>query len=242
VALAIFLTVGTNILGVVLIPLWLRAVLSGAQTGVQKLNISYLDLFLKLLLSFSIPTAIGKILREYVPGVLSFVRAHKTHLSLFSNTILAMLIWQTISSGRDILVNAKFGNVLVVIVSTTLIHFVYLIFNAVCLYGLRIPPPEAVSVLIMASQKSAPVAVSVITFITTDTATQGVLAVPCVIGQLMQIFVGQPLALYLGGRIKRWNAEQAALAGGQEGKGELEGIQVEQAQVVEKEVKCRVEA
>lgn len=208
-ALAIFLTVGTNILGVVLIPLWLRAVLTGAKHGVENLNISYLDLFLKLLLSFTVPTVVGKALREYCPGVLPFVRAHKTALSLFSNTILAVIIWQTISSGREILVNAKFGDVLLIIVATTLIHFIYLLFNALVLVTMRVPPFEGVSVLIMASQKSAPVAVSVITFITSDAATQGILAVPCVIGQLMQIFVGQPLANYLAGRIKRWDAEQA---------------------------------
>jgi hypothetical protein len=56
--------------------------------------------------------------------------------------------------------------------------------------------------------------VTVITYIASDTQTQGLLAVPCVVGQLVQIFVGQPLAHYLADRIARWRRRnpQAAAA------------------------------
>lgn len=77
VALAIFLTVSTNVLGVVLVPLWLKAVLSGDSAGVEGLSINFLDIFVKLLISFFVPTVIGKALRELCPPVLRFVRAHK---------------------------------------------------------------------------------------------------------------------------------------------------------------------
>lgn len=109
VALGIFLTVATNVVGVVIIPLWLKATLSAGVQGVDgargrarvgtprapdpvqppshladetvnrpsspppappppprpglaaDLNISYLDIFVKLLLSFFVPTVIGKV-------------------------------------------------------------------------------------------------------------------------------------------------------------------------------------
>ncbi|KAK9817989.1 hypothetical protein WJX72_005394 [[Myrmecia] bisecta] len=64
VALAIFLTVATNVLGVVLIPLWLKALLSGGAAGTENLNIDYLDIFVKLLISFFVPTVCGKAIRE----------------------------------------------------------------------------------------------------------------------------------------------------------------------------------
>lgn len=40
---------------------------------------------------------------------------------------------------------------------------------------------------------------------------QGLLSIPCVLGQLVQIFVGQPIALYLAGRVTRWHAKQEKL-------------------------------
>ena len=44
---------------------------------------------------------------------------------------------------------------------------------------------EAVAVIIMASQKSAPVAVTVVSYITYDAQLQGILAIPAIIYFLM---------------------------------------------------------
>jgi SBF-like CPA transporter family (DUF4137) len=60
-----------------------------------------------------------------------------------------------------------------------------------------LPLPEAIAIVIMASQKSAPVAVTVILYITSDASIQGILALPCVVGQIAQVFVDQPIAHYL---------------------------------------------
>ena len=50
-------------------------------------------------------------------------------------------------------------------------------------------------------------AITVISYIATVEQTQGLLAVPCVIGQLVQIFVGQPLAHYYAGEcgLRAWD-------------------------------------
>jgi solute carrier family 10 (sodium/bile acid cotransporter), member 7 len=76
--------------------------------------------------------------------------------------------------------------------------FVCLMFNAaVCIYLLRLQPPEAVAVMIMSSQKSGAVAVTVISYITHDTSQQGLLAIPCLIGQVTQVMVGSLVARQL---------------------------------------------
>lgn len=51
----------------------------------------------------------------------------------------------------------------------------------------------------MASQKSAPVAVTVIAYLVKSTQQQGLLALPAVVGQLAQIFIGSGLAAWLSG-------------------------------------------
>ena len=53
---------------------------------------------------------------------------------------------------------------------------------------------EAIAVVIVASQKSAPVAVTVISYITGDVSAQGLLAIPAIVGQLTQIFMGSAIS------------------------------------------------
>ncbi len=61
---------------------------------------------------------------------------------------------------------------------------------------------------IMASQKSAPVAVTVISYIASEPATQGLLAIPCVVGQISQIFVGSAIARYFAVQVEQYKAQQ----------------------------------
>ena len=132
-------------------------------------------------------------------------------LSIINNSSLAFTIWQTLSSARDYIVNSTFGTMLLVFVSALLIHTIYLAFNSVVVTVLRVPMPERVSTIIMASQKSAPVAVTAITYITPDPVAQGLLAMPAVTGQLLQIFIGQPLAHFMADKVDAWRQQQAKL-------------------------------
>ncbi len=93
--LAIILTIISNAAGVALVPLWMQAVLSSGASGMA-ISFSYANLLLKLVLSALAPTLLGKALREAVPPVKRFVQGHRIGLSVTSNTMLAILIWQTI--------------------------------------------------------------------------------------------------------------------------------------------------
>jgi hypothetical protein len=106
-------------------------------------------------------------------------------------------------------------SLLFVLAAATLQHLVCLALNAaVAVYLLRLQPPEAVAVLIMSSQKSAPVAVTVISYISHNLAHQGLMAIPCVIGQLTQIFVGSALARQLAIWVDSKEVHQAVLGVG----------------------------
>jgi sodium/bile acid cotransporter 7 len=185
--------------------------LSAGTNGITSLNINIADIFVKLLLSNFVPTLLGKLLRDCVKPVGAWVKQHRTLLSIINNTSLAFIIWQTLSSAREYIINSTFGTMLLVFVSALLIHVLYLVFNSVVVKVLRVPTPEAVSTIIMASQKSAPVAVTAISYITPDPVVQGLLAVPAVTGQLLQIFVGQPLAHFMATKVDAWQQQQAKL-------------------------------
>lgn len=66
---------------------------------------------------------------------------------------------------------------------------------------LRLPLDEAVAVVIMSSQKAAPVAIAVISYVTPNIATQGLLSMPGLIGQLFQLFLGSYIAGHIAPKV-----------------------------------------
>ena len=71
--------------------------------------------------------------------------------------------------------------------------------------------PEAVATVVMSSQKSAPVAVTVISNIAQGTAAIGLLVIPCVIGQIAQIFMGAALSPLFAKRVGALQESTAAV-------------------------------
>jgi sodium/bile acid cotransporter 7 len=198
--MAILLTTATNAAGVALIPLWLRAAFghgSGSAAasimGAGGARLRYLPMFLKLLLSCLLPTVVGKLAREFIPFArrLADGATSKQLLSMFSNFNLAMLIWMTISSAQPAVVALPTGGFLAAILVSLILHAVYLALNTAAVIALRLEPPEAACVVLMASQKSAPVAVTVVTYMGISPDAAGLLVLPCIIGQLVQLFVDQ---------------------------------------------------
>jgi sodium/bile acid cotransporter 7 len=122
-------------------------------------------------------------------------------------------VWQALSGAQATIVSTPFVNTLYAILLAIAQHVVYLALNfGAAVYVFRLPLPEAIATGIMASQKSAPVAVTVITNLQVSAAQQGLLAVPCICGQIFQIFIGSLLlAPVCAAKVKR---REAAAAGG----------------------------
>jgi sodium/bile acid cotransporter 7 len=132
------------------------------STGsVSTVSVEPESLVVKLILTVLVPSVLGKLARDLFKPVQRFVTRYKTPLSLFSTLNLACIVWQTLSGARQTLLQQPFVAVLLVVVASSVLHCVMLLFNGLVVrYLLRLPFREAVAVLIMASQKSAPVAVS----------------------------------------------------------------------------------
>lgn len=168
----------TNLLGIVTVPYELRLVLSSTSSAAKVISVEPQSLVVKLLLTVLVPTVIGKLARDLIKPVASVVTKHKTALSFLSTLNLAAIVWQTLSGARDTLLQQAFTSVLLVVVFSSLLHVVLLALNAVVVskYVLRLPFREAVAVLIMSSQKSAPVAVTLISYLTPSLTQQGLMA------------------------------------------------------------------
>ncbi|GIL70758.1 hypothetical protein Vretimale_3844 [Volvox reticuliferus] len=203
-AIALLLTVATNMVGVFTMPLYLKLLFLNFDTEGLSLNINIPDLLLKLTLTILVPSVLGKALRELFRPVEAFAKKYRTHLSLLSTTNLACIVWQTLSGARDMLFKQRASMIVSVIVLSAAVHVFYLIVNHIIVKFIFHPPLiEHVSVVIMASQKSAPVAVTVISYVTSIPAQQGLLAIPSVVGQLSQIFIGAALAKYIAPLVTR---------------------------------------
>ncbi|KAI3438931.1 hypothetical protein D9Q98_001345 [Chlorella vulgaris] len=208
--LALMMTAGTNIIGIFTMPLWLKALFAGTDFNI---SIDLVSLLVNLLISVLVPSIIGKLSREYLPGCQKFVTKYKVPLSLFSTANLAFIIWQVLSSAQKVLLEQQFVSVLYVLLLSAAQHIVYLAFNlGVTTYALRLPPPENVATGIMASQKSGPVAVAVIGYLTNDVAQQGLLAIPAVLGQLVQVFIGSALVPFFARVTKAYQKAQQVAA------------------------------
>ena len=208
--LSLFLTVVSNLLGILTVPFLLRIYLSHNASNI---TVDPVRLAFKLTITVLIPSIVGMFLRRSLSFVPKFTKDYKTQLGMFSTFNLVMIVWMALSSARNSLLVQNVGEIFFVIAIAVLMHVLYLCFNylMVSKYVLNLPIKQAVSVIIMASQKSSPVALAVISSIaTTDPQQKGLFAIPCVVGQLTQIFIGSFLAKKLSAWVTAVETEKNA--------------------------------
>lgn len=97
--LALMLTAGTNILGVVTSPFFLKAVISSRGVAANA-TLNPVNLLVKLLITVLAPCMAGKVLRELSKAVQELVKKHKTAVSLTTNFLLIMIVWMQVSKVR----------------------------------------------------------------------------------------------------------------------------------------------
>lgn len=105
---------------------------------------------MKLVATVLAPTVLGMAIRASHPRVRRWIAHHKTKLSLFSTFNLVMIIWQTLSAARGVLLRQSAAHLVLVAVAAISQHLIYLAFNWVVATRVLNPPPaEAVAVVIM---------------------------------------------------------------------------------------------
>ena len=97
VALSVFFSAGTNIIGVVTVPFFLSGIFQGVDSGSV---FNPLTLLWQLTVSILVPLAVGKALRWFV-RVVDFVKRWKLQLKLLSSFLLIMVPWTTMSQSSE---------------------------------------------------------------------------------------------------------------------------------------------
>ena len=196
------LTVTTNILGVFTVPFILNAVLQsapgggGGGGGDDEMTKTASQLLLKLVISIIIPMAIGKTVREASSAAQKATVRFKVELGLINNSCLIAIVWMSISKSREKLVGESPLNIFIIVLAGIGLHFVFLAFNwTMTTPVLRLREKERRTVLLMTSQKTLPVAVTVISYL--DEAAwggHGLIAIPCIVGHVSQLFIDAAIA------------------------------------------------
>lgn len=189
-ALALLLTVTTNLLGVFTIPFVLAIVLG----AVGAVDLSAQGLLVKLCLTILVPLMAGRLLRLRLGD---WADARRSSITVVSNLALISVPWMKFSQSSDRLAAVAAGELLILIAAGLVIHVLYLILNgtATRLFGFALPLRKAV--ILMASQKTLPVALTVLALIPDEALspqTKGLVAIPCITSHLGQIFVDAFLA------------------------------------------------
>ena len=189
-ALALLLTVASNMLGIFTSPFYLTMLLS-----VGGVTIDASPLLVKLLLTLLLPLALGKAAREASSTVLAKVKKHKSFLSNFSSLCLISVPWMKLSVSQATLVSLSAAQVVALLVCALILHLIYLALNyAVARHLLRLPLEMRKSVVIMCSQKTLPMAMTVLSFFPDSLGEPGLIAIPCIVSHLVQLFVDAFLA------------------------------------------------
>ncbi|XRB19119.1 sodium/bile acid cotransporter [Pseudoscourfieldia marina] len=193
-ALALLLTVGSNLLGIFTVPFALKIVLESRTSGV---SIDAVALLTKLVVTILVPLLVGKALREQFEQVQTFIKTRKTELGLLNHTCLLLVVWQTMSRSADNLLSESAGNILGIILCGVLLHITYLVVNYGAVFGALggiVAEKEKRTLLLLTSQKTLPVSITVISFLDEAVGSKGLLAIPCVIGHMSQLFIDAVIA------------------------------------------------
>jgi len=182
-ALAILLTVVTNITAVLTIPLYVKWMLvpeSDVQFDVPAL-------LLKLTLTILIPIIVGKCLGLIKP-LRKFldIPKHKMILKLINTTFLAFIVWFTVSTTgvEGKLDQLTVVSILFVIGWAIAMHLLFLLINTVASFVLRLEVDQRKCIIILASQKTLAVGVSIIVFLPKSLGEAGLIAIAIVISHI----------------------------------------------------------
>ena len=126
-ALALMLTVVTNVLAVFILPFTVPLVIS--STDAASINLKPADMLIKLVMTILLPLLIGKALREISSWIRNMVTKYKTALGLLNNGSLICIVWQTLSAAQQNVVHTAFGTLCLIFLAAILLHVAYLIVN-----------------------------------------------------------------------------------------------------------------
>lgn len=182
---ALFLTIGLNFLGLVSAPVMLKALLSqGAEVG-----ISALRLMLQLVLLVLLPFVLGALARRLLPQGRT-----PRWLGLIPSLCVALTVYVVFAGAREALLATPLQAIFPAAGAAAVVHGILLGLAALGGMLMRLDSPECRALLFAASQKTLPLAVTVVALVLPGSPAA---LLPCLLFHFIQLFFDSFLASHL---------------------------------------------
>lgn len=190
VSLAVFLTTVTNLLGVLTMP-WSVSRIFAASVPVKPM-----DMLGELVWLTLAPLIVGMGLRRLSNSLKHFAKQQKKKLGLSQNTCILCVVWLMVSGAQHMIVTSARSDLMACAFLAGAVHLVYRVGGYFIATAARLPPREWVTIVLMCSQKSLPVCVSVLSALPPELrARSGVMIVPCIMAHAAQLIIDSMLAV-----------------------------------------------
>ncbi|CAJ1369337.1 unnamed protein product [Effrenium voratum] len=190
VSLAVLLTTITNLMGVGTMP-WSVSKIFAASVEIKPSQMLFELLWLTL-----VPLVVGMGLREVFPVAKSFAKTNKKVLGLCQNSCILLVVLLMTSSAQPQIVTTDSSDLSVALAIAAGIHLVYRVVGYFSATAAMLEPREWVTVVLMSSQKSLPVCVSVMSALPPSLRKHsGLMIVPCIMAHASQLIIDSILAV-----------------------------------------------
>ncbi|XP_010271688.1 PREDICTED: probable sodium/metabolite cotransporter BASS4, chloroplastic [Nelumbo nucifera] len=193
--LALAMTVVSNLLGILIVPFSISKFIADG-VGVR---IPTEQLLRSLITTLLIPLILGKVFRDFFSGVGEYVDQNRKHFSMISAILLSLVPWVQVSISSPLLLMVKPAVFLVAIGMGILLHLILLAFNSLAIHGISAisgggksvfsKKENARALVLVASQKTLPVLVTVVEQLGGALGESGLLVLPCVAAHINQIII-----------------------------------------------------
>lgn len=198
-ALALALTITTNLGGILTMPFLLSS-LVGQSVGI---TLPAGPLLKSLVETLLLPLLLGKMIREF-SGYANLLDEKKRYMSMISSLLLGLVPWMQTSCSREMLLLVDPIQLLASIFCGIALHAVYVIFNTTVMWFFPAywgnkggdQTSAARAVILVASQKTLPVLVAVVAKLNGALGESGLLVLPCIATHLSQILFDSVLVGY----------------------------------------------
>lgn len=194
-ALALSLTVASNLLGIVTVPFMLSKLVAPG-VGV---SVPAGQLLKSLTLMLLVPLLLGKGVRNSFNGVAKFVDERRELFSMINSIFLSLVPWMQVSGSRTLLLTVSPMTFISAIGIGMCLHLIFLSLNTVIMHGLALifggkqstfgKENNARAIIIVASQKTLPVMVAIVGQLGGILGEAGLLVIPCVAAHINQIIM-----------------------------------------------------
>jgi len=190
VSLAILITSLTNVIGVFTMS-W-----SASKVFSTSLSIDPMEMLHELIMLTLIPLVVGMCLRRFVTPLREFATKNKQPLGLSQNSCILFVVFLMISKAQPSIFSAKAKDLSLCLFLAAGVHLIYRLIAYAVATGAKLPAEEWVTVVLMSSQKSLPVCVSVLAALPARLRKDsGLFILPCIMAHAAQLIIDSILVV-----------------------------------------------